>query len=287
VSFEVAAGEIFGLLGPNGAGKTTVVECVETLRAPDAGTIHVLGLDARRDVRAIRLRTGVQLQEGTLQERLKVWEALDLFGALYPERVAWRPLLEELGLAECAHTMIGKLSGGQRQRVAVALALVNAPSVVFLDELTTALDPHGRRAIWDLVLRVRARGTTVVLTTHFMEEAERLCDRVAIMSRGRIIALDAPARLIGTIGARSVSFAATDGFDERRLGAVPGVTRVVRRGGRIEVYGDGDDLAADVVTALDALGVRCHGLETAQATLEDLFLAITGDHVDADKEEGG
>jgi len=207
VSFEIARGEIFGIIGPNGAGKTTLVECLETLRQPDGGVVRVLGLNPQTHARAIRARIGVQLQSTALQERLQLWEALDLFGSFYPDPADWRSLLCDVGLAERARVAVGDLSGGERQRAFVALALINRPELVFLDELTTALDPGGRRAIWDLVRRVRDGGATVVLTTHFMEEAERLCDRVAIMHHGRVIALDSPAALIGTLGAeRRVAF---------------------------------------------------------------------------------
>ena len=286
VSFDVAAGEIFGVVGPNGAGKTTMIECLETLRSPDAGTVHVLGLDVRHDVREIRLRTGVQLQAGALQERLKVWEALDLFASFYPDSVDWRPLLDELGLTACRDSAIGRLSVGQRQRVAVAIALVNAPAIVFLDELTTALDPRGRHAVWELVRRVRDRGTTVVLTTHFMEEAERLCDRVAIMSRGRLVALDTPARLIRAAGERSLSFTTDEDVDAGRLQALTGVTRVARSGTRVEIAGEGRSFAYDVLTSLGAMGVRYRDLVTAQATLEDAFFALTGDRLPRDAGEG-
>jgi ABC-2 type transport system ATP-binding protein len=195
VSFEVAAGEIFGIVGPNGAGKTTTVECLEGLRRPDGGRVRVLGLDPARHGRALHRRIGVQLQQAVLPNRLKVWEAMDLYAALYGSRARWRPLLEEWGLAERHRTAFADLSGGERQRLLVAIALIGEPEVVFLDELTTGLDPEARRATWTLVRRIRARGTTVLLVTHQMEEAERLCDRVAVLDRGRLVALDAPAAL--------------------------------------------------------------------------------------------
>ena len=197
VSFEVNDGEIFGLIGPNGAGKTTTMECVEGIRRPDSGTISVLGLDPARDVYTLQERIGVQLQQAQLQKRIKVWEAVHLWALLYrrPPEAGGR-LLEQLGLVDKRDAWFMDLSGGQKQRLFVALALINDPDVVFLDELTTGLDPQARHAIWELVRGIRARGKTVFLTTHLMEEAERLCDRVAIIEHGRIIDVDGPERLV-------------------------------------------------------------------------------------------
>src|SRR6058998_3035524 len=197
VSFEVRDGEIFGLIGPNGAGKTTTMECVEGLRKPDRGAISVLGLDPFRDVYALQQRIGVQLQQAQLQKRIKVSEAVHLWTSLYRKPAAdGDRLLEQLGLADKRQAWFMTLSGGQKQRLFVALALVNDPELVFLDELTTGLDPQARRAIWDLVRGIRERGKTVFMTTHLMEEAERLCDRVAIIDHGRIVDIDTPAHLV-------------------------------------------------------------------------------------------
>ena len=196
VSFDVVEGEIFGLIGPNGAGKTTTMECVEGLRTPDRGAISVFGLDPVRDVYALQQRVGVQLQEAQLQKRITVWEAVDLWASLYPKSADGRRLLEQLGLADKRDAWFMTLSGGQKQRLFIALALINNPDVVFLDELTTGLDPHARRAIWDLVRGIKDRGKTVFMTTHLMEEAERLCDRVAIIDRGRIVDIDTPPALV-------------------------------------------------------------------------------------------
>ena len=197
VSFDVDDGEIFGLIGPNGAGKTTTMECVEGLRTPDRGPISVLGLDPFRDVYKLQERIGVQLQQAQLQKRIKVWEAVDLWASLYRKKAAdGDRLLEQLGLADKRNAWFMTLSGGQKQRLFIALALINDPDVVFLDELTTGLDPQSRRAIWDLVRGIRERGKTVFLTTHLMEEAERLCDRVAIIEHGRIIDIDTPEGLV-------------------------------------------------------------------------------------------
>ena len=197
ISLDVNEGEIFGLIGPNGAGKTTTMECVEGIRTPDSGTITVLGLDPFRDSYQLQERIGVQLQQAQLQKRIKVWEAVHLWASLYKRKTAsGEQLLEQLGLAEKRDAWFMTLSGGQKQRLFIALALINDPEVVFLDELTTGLDPQARRAIWDLVRGIRDRGKTVFMTTHLMEEAERLCDRVAIIERGRIIDVDTPERLV-------------------------------------------------------------------------------------------
>jgi ABC-2 type transport system ATP-binding protein len=202
VSFDVRGGEVFGIVGPNGAGKTTTVECLIGLREPDGGSVRVLGLDPRVDARELRLRSGVQLQEAALPEGIKVWEALALFASLYPRPAEWRELLRDWGLEEKRNARFSSLSGGQRQRLFVALALVNRPDIVFLDELTSGLDPQARRASWDMVDGLRERGTTVVLVTHAMEEAEALCDRVAIIDHGRVVALDTPRRLIEGLAAQ-------------------------------------------------------------------------------------
>jgi len=196
VSFDVREGEIFGLIGPNGAGKTTTMECVEGLRTPDRGTIAVLGLDPVKHARALQNRMGVQLQQAQLQKRIKVWEAVDLWASLYPRTVNGDALLERLGLSDKRNAWFMTLSGGQKQRLFIALALINDPEVVLLDELTTGLDPQARRTIWDMVRGIRERGKTVLLTTHLMEEAERLCDRVAIIERGRVIDVGTPDGLV-------------------------------------------------------------------------------------------
>jgi ABC-2 type transport system ATP-binding protein len=277
VSFDVRQGEIFGMVGPNGAGKTTTIECVEGLRQPDSGSIQVLGLDPLRDRYELRERIGVQFQSTALPHRLKVWEALDLFAAFYPRPVDWQPLLEQMGLEEKRNAPFAKLSGGQKQRVFIALALVSDPALVFLDELTTGLDPQARRAMWDQVRTMRERGKTIFLTTHFMEEAERLCDRVAIMDHGKIITLDTPQNLIDSLGVEDRVVFETDGhLDEEILRAVPGVVRVERFGERVVVHGQQDGLVSGVVNALETGGVRFANLRTEQPTLEDLFLALTG-----------
>ena len=277
VSFEVRKGEIFGMVGPNGAGKTTTIECIEGLRRPDGGHIQVLGLDPQRDEYALSERIGVQLQETALHDRIKVWEALDLFAAFYSRAIDWQPLLEQLDLAEKRDAPFAKLSGGQKQRLFIALALVNDPELVFLDELTTGLDPRARHAMWDLVRGIRDRGKTVFLTTHFMEEAERLCDRVAIMDEGNIVALDSPENLIRSLGVENrVVFTVEGSFEREWLSGLAGVSRVEQIGERVIVYGRGRDLVGNVVNALGANSVDFRDLRTEQPDLEDVFLALTG-----------
>jgi ABC-2 type transport system ATP-binding protein len=277
ISFGVHQGEIFGMVGPNGAGKTTTIECLEGLRRPDGGSIQVLGLDPQRDRYRLRERIGVQFQSAALPDRIKVWEALDLFAAFYRQSLDWQRLLEQMGLAEKREAYFGKLSGGQKQRVFIALALVSNPELVFLDELTTGLDPQARRAMWDQVRSIRERGTTVFLTTHFMEEAERLCDCVAIIDHGKIVALDTPQSLIDSLGAEHrVVFEADVHLEEELLRTVPGVVRVERIGERMVVYGQKDGLVSGVVNALETGGIRFENLRTEQPTLEDVFLSLTG-----------
>ncbi len=280
VSFDVHPGEIFGMVGPNGAGKTTTIECVEGLRRPDSGHIRVLGMDPWRERRSLMARVGIQLQESGLPPRLRVGEAMDLFASFYPRTVPWKPLLEQFGLAEKRRTSFADLSGGQKQRLFIALALLNDPQVVFLDELTTGLDPQARRAMWDLVRDIARRGKTVFLTTHFMEEAERLCDRVAIMDHGRIIALDAPEALIRGMGlGKRVVFTMPNGQlaqAESLLRAFPEVEGVETAGERLIVFGRGTHFASVVVRALEQADLPFQDLRTEQPSLEDVFLTLTG-----------
>ena len=278
VSFEVADGEIFGLIGPNGAGKTTTMECVEGLRRPDRGRISVLGLEPFRDVYALQQRVGVQLQQAQLQKRIKVWEAIDFWASLYrrPKRDGDR-LLEQLGLAEKRDAWFMTLSGGQKQRLFIALALINDPDLVFLDELTTGLDPQARRAIWDLVRDIRTRGKTVFLTTHLMEEAERLCDRVAIIEHGRIIDIDTPDRLVARhCPERTVVVTTEDASADQRFRQLPQALSVTRAGTRLTIEGRGDDLVAAVIDCVSAHRIRVSDFRTIVPNLEDVFLRLTG-----------
>ncbi len=278
VSFEVRDGEIFGLIGPNGAGKTTTMECVEGLRTRDRGTISVLGLDPFRDVYKLQERIGVQLQEAQLQKRIKVKEAVHLWASLYRKAASEGDrLLEQLGLADKRNAWFMTLSGGQKQRLFIVLALINDPEVVFLDELTTGLDPQARRAIWELVRGIRDRGKTVFLTTHLMEEAERLCDRVAIIDHGRIIDIDSPERLVRRhCPERTVVLVTDDPVAEERFRAVPRVEGVTSGDGRITIRGNGEDLVTDVIHCLSENRIRVTNFRTILPTLEDVFLKLTG-----------
>jgi ABC-2 type transport system ATP-binding protein len=278
VSFEVRDGEIFGLIGPNGAGKTTTMECVEGLRRPDRGAISVLGLDPFRDVYALQPRIGVQLQQAQLQKRIKVREAVHFWAALYRKPAAdGDRLLDQLGLADKRNAWFMTLSGGQKQRLFIALALVNDPELVFLDELTTGLDPQARRAIWELVRGIRARGKTVFLTTHLMEEAERLCDRVAILEHGRIIDIDTPDRLVARhCPERTVVVTTADPRAEDLFRAMPRVEDVARQDTRITIRGTGDDFITAVIQCLSEGGIRVTDFRTVHPTLEDVFLRLTG-----------
>ncbi len=277
VSFTVEQGEVFGMVGPNGAGKTTTIECVEGLRRPDAGRVRVLGLDPGGDRRALAERIGIQLQQANLPARLRVGEALNLFGAFYKTAASPRELVERLGLSEKWSAPVTKLSGGQRQRLFIALALVNQPELVFLDELTTGLDPQARRSMWDLVREVRQQGRTVFLTTHFMEEAERLCDRVAILDHGRIVALDRPEALVRSLAVETrVVFTVVGEMQDVPLASLAGVQRVETSGERVIVHGSGDQFVSRVVSALEANRIAFRDLRTEQPTLEDVFLTLTG-----------
>jgi len=283
ISFEVQEGEIFGMVGPNGAGKTTTIECIEGLRKADQGQIRVLGLDPIKQERQLRPLLGIQLQQAHLPDNLKVWEALDLYSSFYDQTLDWEELISGLGLDEKRNTAFRKLSGGQQQRLFIALALLNDPRLVFLDELTTGLDPHARHAIWDMVRDVRERGKTIFLTTHYMEEAESLCDRVAILDSGRIVALDTPENLIKNlkINERVIFRVTGEGVPDGILN-LPRVARVEKEGDKTVVYGraNGSEnpapIVTDVVNALTTAGVQFSDLRTEQPDLEDVFLTITG-----------
>ncbi len=277
ISFEVFEGEIFGLIGPNGAGKTTTMECVEGIRKADGGRTSLLGLDPRKNVYALQDRIGAQLQQAQLQKRIRVWEAVDLWSSLYPRSVDGRVLLEQLGLTEKRNASFMSLSGGQKQRLFVALALINDPEVVFLDELTTGLDPQARRAIWDLVIGIRSRGKTVFLTTHLMEEAERLCDRVAIIEHGRLIEMGAPADLVRKhCPERGVVFSSDRQGLARDLERIPGAESVSAEGLSYAVQGRGDDFVTEVIRFVAEQGLTVRDFRTVIPTLEDVFLKLTG-----------
>ncbi|MGW2572087.1 ABC transporter ATP-binding protein [Streptomyces sp. NPDC001537] len=275
VSFAVEEGEIFGILGPNGAGKTTTVECVEGLRVPDAGRVRVTGLDPVADHARVARVLGAQLQQSELQPKLTVREALELYASFYPSPLDWAPLAERLGLTAKLTTRFGKLSGGQKQRLFIALALIGNPRVVVLDELTTGLDPRARRDTWALIEDVRAGGVTVLLVTHFMEEAQRLCDRIAVIDKGRVAALDTPAGLIRrSAGATVISFTPSAPLDDRDLAALPALASVEHKDGRITLSGT-DETVNAVITLLARHHITAHQLRVVDATLDDAFLDLT------------
>ena len=277
VSFDVHEGEIFGLIGPNGAGKTTTMECVEGIRRADGGTATVLGLDPRKDSYALQNRIGVQLQEAQLQKRIRVREAVDLWSSLYARSVDGSALLEQLGLTEKRNATFMTLSGGQKQRLFIALALINDPELVFLDELTTGLDPQARRAIWDLVTGIRDRGKTVFLTTHLMEEAERLCDRVAIIEHGRLIEMGPPADLVRKhCPQRGAVFSSDrEGLADVFEG-IPDVVSVRVEGATYTLEGRGDAFVTHVIHRLADRALVVRDFRTVFPTLEDVFLKLTG-----------
>ncbi len=275
ISFSVEEGEIFGIVGPNGAGKTTTVESVEGLRRPDGGSIRVLGLDPIRDRYEITQCVGAQLQESRLQDKITVGEALDLYASFYDDPADWRSFLDRLGLEGKVDARYAKLSGGQKQRLAVALALVGSPEIAILDELTTGLDPKARRSVWETIEQIRDDGVTVVLVTHFMEEAERLCDRIMVVDRGTVAAIDTPTGLIERIGSEQrLRFRPSAPIDDTILAELPEVTGVRRDGAQIEIVGTGNVVHA--VTALLAQQrVIAEGLRIEQNSLEDAYLALT------------
>ena len=280
VSLEINRGEIFGLIGPNGAGKTTTMECVEGLRKWDEGSVSVLGLDPRKDARALQARIGVQHQEAHLQKRIKVWEAVDLWSTLYKDVVDTDALLEQLGLTPKRNAWFMTLSGGQKQRLFVALALIHDPEVVFLDELTTGLDPQARRTIWDLINGIRDRGKTVFLTTHLMEEAERLCDRMAIIEHGTLIEMGTPAELVRRHCPQlGVVFSSDSDGVQERLERISGLDGVTRNGETYTLQGTGDGFVTDVIHASATEGVHVTGFRTELPNLEDVFLKLTGHRI--------
>jgi ABC-2 type transport system ATP-binding protein len=276
VSFEVARGEIFGILGPNGAGKTTTLEMIEGLRRPDEGTAVVEGVDVRADPRGVRARIGVQLQEAAFFERLTVEETLRLFGAFHRRTAPLDGIIERMQLGEKRQARAGTLSGGQRQRLSIALALVNDPQTLFLDEPTTGLDPQARRNLWDVIAGFRREGRTVVLTTHYMEEAEYLCDRVAIMDHGRLVALDTPRALIRRHTPGTTVAVAVSGGDAV-LEELPGVRHVQHANGEVVLASDDPIQTVHALMDLDRRGtLHFHQLRVEEASLEDVFLHLTG-----------
>jgi ABC-2 type transport system ATP-binding protein len=274
VSFEINDGEIFGIIGPNGAGKTTTVECISGLRVPDSGSISVYGFSPQKERDKIRKLVGVQLQESAMPPRLKVGEALELFASFYSNPLNPGELLESLGIAKVKNSQFRKLSGGQKQRLSIALALVGNTRVAMLDELTTGLDPEARRETWDLIESVRERGVTVILVTHFMDEAERLCDRVTLINHGKLVVLDTPEAIAAMAGGSMVRFIPSRPMDDKILLAIPGVTGIERKERYVIVTGTGD-LAASVINSLAKIGVQISDIEARGGNLDDAFVKLT------------
>lgn len=275
VDLDVHENEIFGIIGPNGAGKTTLLNCLEGLDEPTSGSIEVLGLDPIKDSRKLISKMGVQLQQAALLPRIKVSEALELFSSFYDEAIPYQPLLDTLGIGSKSDSFVEKLSGGERQRVFIALALIHEPELLFLDELTTALDPQARLSMWDVVRDIRSRGKTVILTTHYMEEAEALCDRVAIIDKGRIVAVDTVAGLAASYGGDSVVRLTLDGPAPEGLQAIEGVKSVTNEGSTLVVSGVGSFQQA-LLTRLSEAGVTASNVTVTNPGLEAVFLNLTG-----------
>jgi ABC-2 type transport system ATP-binding protein len=274
VSFSIKEGEIFGIIGPNGAGKTTTVECISGLRVPDSGSISVYEFSPQKDRDKIKKLVGVQLQESALPPRLRVGEALNLFASFYSNPLDPSELLESLGITSVKNSAFRKLSGGQKQRLSIALALVGNTKVAILDELTTGLDPEARRETWDLIEGVRDRGVTVILVTHFMDEAERLCDRIALINHGKLVVLDTPEAIATLAGGNRVRFFPSHPLDDKVLLAIPGVTGLDRKERYVTVTGTGD-LAASVINSLAKIGVQISEIEARGGNLDDAFVKLT------------
>ena len=278
VSFSIEKGEIFGLLGPNGAGKTTTVEMIEGLRKPDSGSIEVCGIDALKEAEKIKEFIGVQLQSTTLYDKVKVKEIVDLFGGYYKKSISSDQILEQVAISDRQDSYVNKLSGGQKQRVALALALVNDPEVIFLDEPTTGLDPQARRNIWGIIDSLKGRGKTIFLTTHYMEEAEQLCHRVGIIDHGKMIALDTPRDLISSANLESAVEVTCRNEDSETIFAnIVGVTKVTREGNRYILQTKESSLILRELTHIaDENKLQLEGMSVRQGTLEDVFLLMTG-----------
>lgn len=277
ISFSVGAGEVFGMLGPNGAGKSTTIEMIEGLRTADGGSVSVLGLRQPKDARQIKRRIGIQLQTTALYPRLTVTEILDLFHTFFPGRktIPTSELIRIVDLDEKKDTRSKALSGGQKQRLSVALALVNDPEILFLDEPTTGMDPQARRQLWDVIERLKAQGKTILLTTHYMEEAAQLCDRVAIVDHGKIIELGAPADLVQHhFSEIAIQFQAAGSADDYR--GLDGVTHVAAEDGTISVYTADVPRTMAALLARESTGSTLRNLNVHTATLEDVFLKLTG-----------
>jgi ABC-2 type transport system ATP-binding protein len=276
ISFSINEGEIFGIIGPNGAGKTTTVECISGLRMPDSGSISIYGLSVQKEMNRIREFLGVQLQEGAMPPRLKVGEAVELFASFYPHPTDPNGLLQSLGIKDKKNSTYKSLSGGQKQRLSIALALVGNPKVAILDELTTGLDPEARRETWALIEKVREGGVSVVLVTHYMDEAERLCDRLALINHGKLVVLDTPEAIAALAGGTRVRFVPSGPVDNKTLYAIPGVNQVERKERYVTVTGTGD-LAASIINSLAKIGISASDIEARTGNLDDAFVKLTRD----------
>ena len=274
VSFSIHEGEIFGIIGPNGAGKTTTVECISGLRVPDSGSISIYGLSPQKDRNKIRKFVGIQLQESTLPPRIKVSETIGLFASFYSNPLNPNDLLDSLGIKSVKNSIFKKLSGGQKQRLSIALALVGNPKIAILDELTTGLDPEARRETWALIEGIRDRGVTVILVTHFMDEAERLCDRIALINHGKLAVLDTPEAIAALAGGNRLRFVPSQPVDDKTLYAIPGVNEVERKERYITVTGTGD-LAMSAINSLAKIGVHVSDIEARGGNLDDAFVKLT------------
>jgi ABC-2 type transport system ATP-binding protein len=276
ISFSISEGEIFGIIGPNGAGKTTTVECISGLRVPDSGSINIQGLSPHKDRNRIREFLGVQLQESSMPLRLKVGEAVKLFASFYPNPMNPDVLLDILGIKNVENSIYKKLSGGQKQRLSIALALVGNPKIAILDELTTGLDPEARRETWTLIENIRDRGVTLILVTHYMDEAERLCDRLALVNHGKLVVLDTPEAIAAQAGGSRIRFTPSKPVDDKTLYTIPGVKEIERKELYITVRGTGD-LATAVIDALAEIGVHVSNIEARGGNLDDAFVKLTMD----------
>ncbi len=276
-SFEVYESEIFGMVGPNGAGKTTTIECIEGLREKDAGTIRVFSQDISKANQSLKIKIGIQLQESSLPDKIKVREAMEMFSSLYPRTIDWKNLLIKLNLEDKVNSYFRDLSGGQKQRLFIAIALINNPELIFLDELSTGLDPQARHTMWDLIKDIRNEGKTIFITTHYMEEAELLCDRVAIIDQGKIVALDTPQNLIKSLGQeKRLIFSLESEFSIEKLRKIEGVTEVEKIGDRIIIQGREDEFIYRVMSVLIKERIKFREIKIEQPNLEDVFLALTG-----------
>lgn len=280
ITFSLIKGEIFGIVGPNGAGKTTTMDCIVGMKKSDSGSLRVLGMDPIKQGLKLRQRLGIQQQESELPDRIRVRETMELFSSFYSRTLEWRDILDHLALLDKSEAYFSDLSGGQKRRLFVALALVGDPEILFLDELTSGLDPQARRIIWELVTRLRDEGRTIFLSTHYMDEAEKLCDRVAIIDKGRIIALDTPDRLISSLGfGIRVVFTASGKFSEKTLNGISGMLSVERDGDRITCMIRDSGVVLEIVRKLVSLDTALDDFRTERTTLEDVFLSVTGKEV--------